>query len=620
MAFSVLQDGRCRRPQLDPPDLSSRGGRIGVDEYHSTGPFERGQPVAAEGDEVVLGCRPVGGEDHEGDRLLQAVRIDAGHHDGLPDRVVSEQPRLHLGGRHPDAAGLEHVAGAAEAGVEAVRVSDVRVAGAHPLAGEDLSGGGISGPVSGRRRVGAHHERPRLAVGSFVTAFVNDTHLIAGDRNAGRAGADLAGPVGQEDVQRFGHPDAVDDVDAEPIGPAVVKPGRQRFAGRDGEPDTGEDIGGQVRAEHVGEERRAGEEEGRAVLSSAGRDAVRPGGRGFQYGRCPDREGEEQRVAQAVREEALGRRQGPIVSPDPEHLAAVALTDDGHGAVPVHGRLRRSGGAGCVQPECGRVRDGRVHPVDRRSGPHQLVQLVQRKGCCGLRIARRSRSGHAVRALARRRPSPHRRTAGRTPTRERGSRAAARRCLVRAAWWRPEPGWRQCASRPGKSVTKSGESATTISSRCSGRRPSSTRTDEVRRTESSSSRIAQVPTGARQREAIPVAGSDAPIEQILTGVEQLRTHRSLPGRVVAGSGEVHVLVLERLSVDAVARWRDPGGDLSALVDRPHQGSDVGLVNVGGQPRRLALRPLVSGDPNAVGRCLDPLERADLPVEGDVRQP
>src|SRR6266540_60631 len=88
----------------------------------------------------------------------------------------------------------------------------------------------------------------------------------------------------------------------------------------------------------------------------------------------------------------------------------------------------------------------------------------------------------------------------------------------------------------------------------------------------------------------------------------------------SGSGEVDVVVVERLAVDALPGRRDPGRDLAALVHGPHQRPHVGLVDVGGQPGALAPRPLLGGDALAVRCGLDAGERADLTVESDVRQP
>jgi len=46
-------------------------------------------------------------------------------------------------------------------------------------------------------------------------------------------------------------------------------------------------------------------------------------------------------------------------------------------------------------------------------------------------------------------------------------------------------------------------------------------------------------------------------------------HAGPPCRRVGASGEVDVLVLEGLAVDALGRWGDPAGDLARFVDRPH---------------------------------------------------
>src|SRR6516164_12747 len=86
-----------------------------------------------------------------------------------------------------------------------------------------------------------------------------------------------------------------------------------------------------------------------------------------------------------------------------------------------------------------------------------------------------------------------------------------------------------------------------------------------------------------------------------------------------GSGEVHVVEVERLAVDAVARRRDPCGNLAPLVHRLHQRPNVRLVHVGGQPLALAALPLFRRELLAVRGGLDRGERTDLAVEGDVRQ-
>src|SRR5215469_1905251 len=88
----------------------------------------------------------------------------------------------------------------------------------------------------------------------------------------------------------------------------------------------------------------------------------------------------------------------------------------------------------------------------------------------------------------------------------------------------------------------------------------------------------------------------------------------------SGLGQVNVVVVERLAVDAVPRRGDPRGDLASLVDRLHQRADVGLVHVGGQPLALALPPVVRAQLFPVRSGLDPGECAHLPVQCHVRQP
>src|SRR5262245_26622170 len=81
-----------------------------------------------------------------------------------------------------------------------------------------------------------------------------------------------------------------------------------------------------------------------------------------------------------------------------------------------------------------------------------------------------------------------------------------------------------------------------------------------------------------------------------------------------------ILVIERLSVDALSRRCDPAGDLATVVYRSHQGAHVHPVDVGRQPLTLAPRPFLGRYPFAVGTRFDGCECTDLAIEGDVRQP
>src|ERR1700730_19049359 len=94
----------------------------------------------------------------------------------------------------------------------------------------------------------------------------------------------------------------------------------------------------------------------------------------------------------------------------------------------------------------------------------------------------------------------------------------------------------------------------------------------------------------------------------------------LPWRLQPVSGQVDVVVIERLAVDAVARRGDPGGDLAALEDRLHKRADIGLVHVGLARLTLALLPLMRAQFPPVRAGLDRGERSDAAVERYVRQP
>src|ERR1700739_4793097 len=82
-------------------------------------------------------------------------------------------------------------------------------------------------------------------------------------------------------------------------------------------------------------------------------------------------------------------------------------------------------------------------------------------------------------------------------------------------------------------------------------------------------------------------------------------------------GQMDVVVIERLAVDAVARRGDPGRDLSPLNDRLKERADRGFAPPGRQPLAAAALPLVRAELLPVGGRLDAGERADVPVERGV---
>src|SRR6516165_1951314 len=157
---SSAYTGTASLPELvrdDLPDhvaLDLTGGGLGqaVHGQHLAGALERGEALPAERDELAgVHSTPRGGH-HARDDLLQALGVPVADDRALGHARVLQQAPLHLHGGHPDATGLDHVVGPAEAGVETVRRTGVGVAGAQPLALEHLAGDRGTAPVTGGYR------------------------------------------------------------------------------------------------------------------------------------------------------------------------------------------------------------------------------------------------------------------------------------------------------------------------------------------------------------------------------------------------------------------------------------------------------------------------------------
>ena len=170
-------------------------------------------------------------------------------------------------------------------------------------------------------------------------------------RHAGRARMDVVGSVGQEDVQRLGRADAVEDVDAEPVGEPSLQRSRQRLARGGAQPHRVERLDRDVAGGERGVEGRYPEEQRRpGPLQSLSYD-VRGRPPRLEHRRRPDGEREEHRVADAVGEEHLGDRERDVVGGDAEHLGGVRLADVADVGVPVHRGLGQPGRAGRVEPQ-----------------------------------------------------------------------------------------------------------------------------------------------------------------------------------------------------------------------------------------------------------------------------
>src|SRR6266540_2781684 len=129
----------CFAPQHETLDFSGRRLRQAVHELDPTRIFPRSDgPLHMHLELLVEGAiwtifAPILEHD-EGLRLDQPVAVLCRHDGCFENARMGDQGCLDLEGRHPDAAHLEHVIGAAAEDVDSVGTSQILVACARPLA------------------------------------------------------------------------------------------------------------------------------------------------------------------------------------------------------------------------------------------------------------------------------------------------------------------------------------------------------------------------------------------------------------------------------------------------------------------------------------------------------
>ncbi len=215
-------------------------------------------------------------------------------------------------------------------------------------------------PVAGGARRPADLQLSHLALLCRVAALVHQAQLVARHRFARGAVAQVARPVGEEDVQHLGRPDSVQDLQPGPLLPALRDLRREGFPGRDAQPQPHllpfREVG--VR-EHRRVERRHSIENRRFLF----REPLEHGGRrrafGHQNRSGAGRERKGERVAEAVREKELRRGEDDIALLVPEDRLGVELRREDHAGMNVNRALRHAGRAGGIQPEAGIVGRGR---------------------------------------------------------------------------------------------------------------------------------------------------------------------------------------------------------------------------------------------------------------------
>src|SRR5690606_37121824 len=104
------------------------------------------------------------------------------------------------------------------------------VAGARPRAAEGVARLVAAAPVHERGARPVHVEVADLADADRTAVLAAQLDLVAVDRRARRAVADVAGAVGDEHVQHLGRADAVDDRAAVALGEALADLARERLA------------------------------------------------------------------------------------------------------------------------------------------------------------------------------------------------------------------------------------------------------------------------------------------------------------------------------------------------------------------------------------------------------
>ena len=265
---------------------------------------------------------------------------------------MSDQAVLDLDGRAPDAAHLQHVVAATFVDEVAVFILAIGVAGVQPAVHHRL--GRLLGlvPVVPGGRLRLDPQPAALALGNGIAVLIQDAGLVARHRLAAGAGPVVVEPVADEDVQRLGRADAVEDGRAGLFLPAAEHVTGQRLAGRDAGAQ-----GGEVALAHL-QRRELGGIEGRHAIVDRRPEGLdvrkgRVGGRPsiVEDGRASDPERERHAIPQPVGKEELGGGVADVVLADPQHAHAVEFAGHDHVALRMDGALGAAGRTGRVEPE-----------------------------------------------------------------------------------------------------------------------------------------------------------------------------------------------------------------------------------------------------------------------------
>src|SRR5439155_14837427 len=242
---------------------------------------------------------------------------------------------------------------AARIPVVALGMSVELVTSSDPVPFDGVLGPLVFVPVVGAGAVALDQQVAYRSVRHIRARLVNDPRLVSRHKLAARPGADPAGPIGDEDMEDLRAADAVENLPTETILEPLVKGLRERLTRRHGVPDArkievlslllmGQQL--PVIGRHREEQRWLESLDLRLDVGRRRRPRPEDGGRA-------NRKGKGQRVSKAVGKEQLGQRKGPIRGGDPEDALRVARHGMDDVVMQVYGALRKSGGAGRVEPE-----------------------------------------------------------------------------------------------------------------------------------------------------------------------------------------------------------------------------------------------------------------------------
>src|SRR5882757_11004611 len=252
-------------------------------------------------------------ENDKGLGLDELALVFGADHRRFEHRFMGDESGFDLGGRNVDARDLQHVVRTPAVYIVAVPVQAVLVTALRPASHEGAAAFLVVVPVAGGARRPADLQLSHFALLYRVAVLVHQAQLVARHRFARGAVAQVARPVGEEDVEHLGRSDSVQDLKPGPLLPPLRDLRRERLPGRDAQPQRHvlpfREIGAR---KHRRVERRHSIEDRRFLFGEPLEHGRRRRAFGHQNRGRAGRERKGERVAEAVREKELCRGEDDI--------------------------------------------------------------------------------------------------------------------------------------------------------------------------------------------------------------------------------------------------------------------------------------------------------------------